>query len=147
MSILRLGGNMDSLAELNEDQQVAYLEALAHLSKVDGKLDVSEQEFLKSMAILNGVSEDRLKEIVAGEDEAHVLDAVKKITNKRAALELIKDMCVLAHSDDELSDEEVLFIGKVGQAMNVSLEKIEQISKWVIDRIIWLEEAKLIFEE
>ena len=30
---------------------------------------------------------------------------------------------------------------------SVELEKIEQISQWVIDRVIWLEEAKLIFEE
>ena len=27
------------------------------------------------------------------------------------------------------------------------LEKIQQISQWVIDRIIWLEEGKIIFEK
>ena len=31
--------------------------------------------------------------------------------------------------------------------MGVELEKIEQISNWVIDRIISAEEAKVIFEE
>ena len=60
---------------------------------------------------------------------------------------LIKEMCILAHADNELTDDEVLLIGRVGQAMGVELEKIEQISRWVIDRVIWLEEAKLIFEE
>ena len=58
---------------------------------------------------------------------------------------LIKEMCMLAHADDELSDSETLLIGKVGEAMGVSLEKIQQISNWVIDRIIWLERGKLIF--
>jgi len=29
----------------------------------------------------------------------------------------------------------------------LEIEKIEQISNWVIDRIIWLEQAKIIFEE
>ena len=62
-------------------------------------------------------------------------------------MELIKEMCVLAHADDELSDQETLLIGRVGQAMGVELEKIEQISNWIIDRIIWLEQAKIIFEE
>ncbi len=56
-------------------------------------------------------------------------------------------MCVLAHADETLTDDETLFIGKVGQAMGVSLDKIEQISSWVIDRIIWLQEGKLIFED
>lgn len=31
--------------------------------------------------------------------------------------------------------------------MGIDLDKIEQISNWVIDRLIWLEEAKIIFEE
>ena len=56
-------------------------------------------------------------------------------------------MCVRAHADDELSDEETALIGKVGMAMGIDLDKIEQISNWVIDRLIWLEEAKIIFEE
>lgn len=147
MSILRLGGSMDSLSSLNEEQQIAYLKALAHLSKADGAIDEAEQEFLKDMAVLNGVSGARLEEILAQSDAEDVIESVRQITNRRASLELIKDMCVLAHSDDELSDVEVLFIGSVGQAMGVSLDKIEQISKWIIDRIIWLEEAKIIFEE
>ena len=62
-------------------------------------------------------------------------------------MELIKEMCVLAHADDELSDEETALIGKVGMAMGIDLDKIEQISNWVIGRLIWLEEAKIIFEE
>ena len=78
---------------------------------------------------------------------AEIINAVKTIDNRRAALELIKEMCVLAHADDELSDQETLLIGRVGQAMGVELEKIEQISNWIIDRIIWLEQAKIIFEE
>ena len=40
-----------------------------------------------------------------------------------------------------------LIIGKIGLAMGVELSKIEQISNWIIDHIIWLEQAKVIFEE
>lgn len=56
-------------------------------------------------------------------------------------------MCLLANTDSDLSDNETLLIGRVGQAMGVELEKIQQISQWVIDRIIWLEEGKIIFEK
>ena len=63
------------------------------------------------------------------------------------ALELIKEMCLLGHADDDLSDEEVLFIGEVGQAMGIELEKIEQISNWVIDYLIWNDQGKIIFEK
>jgi hypothetical protein len=54
---------------------------------------------------------------------------------------------MLGHADNDLSDEETLFIGHAGLTMGVELEKIEQISNWVIDRIIWLEQGKIIFEE
>jgi uncharacterized tellurite resistance protein B-like protein len=81
------------------------------------------------------------------EDDASLIREVGKITNRRAALELVKEMCMLAHADEKLSDEETLFIGKVGQAMGVTPDKIEQISGWVIDRLILLEEGKIIFEE
>ena len=60
---------------------------------------------------------------------------------------MIKEACLLANSDGDLSEKEIVFIGKIGQTMGVELEKIEQISQWVVDRIIWLEEGKIIFEQ
>ena len=54
---------------------------------------------------------------------------------------------MLAHVDNVLSDEETLFIGKIGRAMNVEMDKIEQISEWVVERLILRAQAKLIFEE
>ena len=139
--------NMNILAKLNDNQKIAFMQALASLANADGKLDPEEIEFIKNVAVIYGVPEARVQEILSAKNADEVVDAVKIIDNRRAALELIKEMCILAHADNELTDDEVLLIGRVGQAMGVELEKIEQISRWVIDRVIWLEEAKLIFEE
>ncbi|MDO4162443.1 MAG: hypothetical protein Q4D80_05530, partial [Pseudomonadota bacterium] len=75
------------------------------------------------------------------------LEHVSKIKNRHLALELIREMCMLSHIDNVLSDNETLIIGKIGLAMNIELQRIEQISNWIIDHIIWLEQAKIIFEE
>ncbi len=139
--------NMNILAKLNDNQKIAFMQALASLANADGKLDPEEIEFIKNVAVIYGVPEARVQEILSAKNADEVVDAVKIIDNRRAALELVKEMCILAHADNELTDDEVLLIGRVGQAMGVELEKIEQISRWVIDRVIWLEEAKLIFEE
>lgn len=147
MSKLGMEMNMNILSKLNENQRIAFMKALASLANADGKLDKEEIEFIKDVAVIYGVPEARVQEILQINNIDEVVDAVKVIDNRRAALELIKEMCVLAHTDNELSDSEVLLIGRVGQAMGIELEKIEQISQWVIDRVIWLEEAKLIFEE
>lgn len=139
--------NMEYLTKLTEDQRIAFMKALARLASADGVLDESEKMFIKEVAKVYGVSEKRIEEILHAGSDADIVDAVRIIDNRKAALELIKEMCILAHADDVLSDSETLLIGQVGQAMGVELEKIEQISQWVIDRIIWLEEAKIIFEE
>lgn len=147
MSNLGMEMNMNILSKLNDNQRIAFMKALASLANADGKLDKEEIEFIQDVAVIYGVPQNRVQEILQVGNVDDVVDSVKVIDNRRAALELIKEMCILAHADNELSDEEVLLIGRVGQAMGVELEKIEQISQWVIDRVIWLEEAKLIFEE
>lgn len=139
--------DMEVLSKLTEDQKVAFMKAFSRLAGADGHLDEDELAFIRSMARIYGISDKRVDEILKIDSDEEVVNAVKVIDNRRAALELIKEMCVLAHADDELSDRETLLIGRVGQAMGVELEKIEQISNWIIDRIIWLEQAKIIFEE
>ena len=139
--------DMEVLSKLTEDQKVAIMKAFSRLAGADGHLDEDELAFIRSMARVYGISDKRVDEILKIDSDEEVVNAVKVIDNRRAALELIKEMCVLAHADDELSDQETLLIGRVGQAMGVELEKIEQISNWIIDRIIWLEQAKIIFEE
>ena len=139
--------DMEVFSKLTEDQKVAFMKAFSRLAGADGHLDEDELAFIRSMARVYGISDKRVDEILKIDSDEEVVNAVKVIDNRRAALELIKEMCVLAHADDELSDQETLLIGRVGQAMGVELEKIEQISNWIIDRIIWLEQAKIIFEE
>lgn len=139
--------DMEVLSKLTEDQKVAFMKAFSRLAGADGHLDEDELAFIRSMARIYGISDKRVDEILKIDSDEEVVNAVKVIDNRRAALELIKEMCVLAHADDELSDQKTLLIGRVGQAMGVELEKIEQISNWIIDRIIWLEQAKIIFEE
>ena len=137
----------DAIMSMTDDAKVAYLKAFTRLAHADGSFDDSEKAFIKDLAENYVVPADRLEEIYAADNDEEIIKEVSAIKNRRAALELIKELCFLAHADDELTDDETLFIGRIGQAMNVELDKIEQISNWVIDKIILSEEAKIIFEE
>ncbi len=139
--------HLEEMLKLDEETRVAYLKAFVRLACADGYFDENEKRFVKNLAKTYEISENRLDEVLNCEDDDAIIEEVKKIKNRRVALELIKELCVLAHADDVLTDEETLFIGRVGQAMGVELDKIEQISNWVIDKIILAEEAKIIFEE
>lgn len=122
-----------------------FFRVLIHLSASDGHTDETEVNFVKKAAQIHGVKD--IDNLLVESNEDDILKEVKIIKNRHLALELIKEMCMLSHVDNLLSDEETLFIGKVGIALGIEMEKIEQISNWVIDRIIWLEQAKYIFEE
>lgn len=147
MSSLNMENDMQYLADMTEDEKVVFLKALTRLAKIDGHLDESEKEFIKEIAVVFKVPASRHDDIMKVKDDNEVVDAVKLIQDRKKALELVKEMCLLANSDSDLSDNETLLIGRVGQAMGVELEKIQQISQWVIDRIIWIEEGKIIFEK
>ena len=138
--------NMDYLMKLNEEQRIVFIKVLARLANADGKLDENEKSFIHQVATIYKVSENRISEILNFISDDDIVERAKLITDRKVALELIKEMCILAHSDNELSEKETLLIGRIGQAMGVELEKIQQISQWVIDRIIWEEEVKIIFE-
>lgn len=133
------------LATAALEEKKVFFQVLLHLASVDGVTDDSELDFIAEAAKTQGLQD--IKELQNYGDEEALLQRVKIIGNRHLALELIKEMCTLSHVDNVLSDEETLFIGKVGIALGVEMEKIEQISNWIIDRIIWLERAKLIFEE
>jgi len=142
---------MDKLTEdmvsQDENVRIAYLKAFTRLASTDGNFDENERAFIKSLIRKYQIAPQHENEILEEKDTEAVIEGVKLITNRRMALELIKELCILAHADDVLTDDETVFIGRVGQAMGVELDKIEQISNWVIDKIILAEEAKIIFEE
>lgn len=126
------------------EEKTVFFRVLFHLADSDGITDDNELGFLIDAAKSQGI--ENLEELKTLNEEK-ILQDVKIIKNRHLALELIREMCMLSHIDNILSDEETLFIGKIGIALGVEMEKIEQISNWVIDHIIWLEQAKVIFEE
>ena len=137
----------DFLEQMNEREVFVFLKILAQLAGSDGVLQQEEKEFIQMVAKTHGVQEQKVQDLLLPEDEAAVIAMASEIKDRKVALQIIKEMCLLAHSDDNLTEKETMFIGKVATAMGVELEKVAQISQWVIDRIIWLEEAKVIFEE
>lgn len=133
------------ILKLPQEHKIIFLRALFFLANIDGTRDENEIKY-----IINAAKHYKLEnsgKLFLPASEQEILDELKQITDRRICLELVKEMCMLGHADNDLSDEETLFIGHAGLTMGVELEKIEQISNWVIDRIIWLEQGKIIFEE
>ena len=147
MSDFVMERDMNYAKDLSVEDKKVFLQTLMQLAKTDGSVDGGEKKFIVELARLFGVSSQDAEEIKRKRDDDEVVEAAKVITNRHVAMELVKEMCMLANSDGDLTDREMLLIGRVGLAMGLELEKIEQISRWVVDRIVWIEEGKIIFEK
>ena len=138
---------MEFFENVDLKQRIAFLGTIAHLARVDGDLDGNEKQFFVDLAKLYNLSKDDAKEAIRPRTEEEALALVKNITDPGFALVLIREMFYLGYEDGDLSDSEILFISKVGMALNIPLEKMERISNWVIRGIEWEEEGADIFSD
>jgi len=127
------------------EQRVAFLTAIAHLARADGNFDDDEKDFFIDLAKLYKLSKEEARETIKIRNDDEVLEIVRQITDKGLALVLIREMFYLGYEDGDLSDSEIVFISKVGIALNISIDKMEEISSWVIRGIEWEEEGDEIF--
>lgn len=138
---------MEFFEHVDINQRIAFLAAIAYLARVDGDFDQDEKEFFVDLAKLYMLSKDAAKEAIRVRSEEQVLELVKQIEDPGLALVLIREMFYLGYEDGDLSDPEILFISKVGLTLNIPIEKMEQISNWVIRGIEWEEEGADIFSD
>ena len=134
------------IAGMDESDKITFLKVLSVLAKSDGSFDENQKERIEDTAIMFGISADKIPAILQEKSQEETIKKASEIKNRRVALALIREACFLANSDGDLKDEEILYIGKIGEAMGIDLEKIEQISQWVIDHIILQAQKKIIFE-
>ena len=139
--------NKSFITLMSEQEKIAFLKILVALASCDDNFDDDEKAYVKETAIVFGLNKDNVEEILKPISDEEIIAQASLITERQAALQLLKEACFLANSDGDLSDKEILLIGKIGQAMNIELEKVEEISNWVVEKIIWIEKGKIIFEQ
>ena len=148
MSKISIDIDMECLEKTSEEQRIFFLKALAGMACADGHFDECEKIFVSELAQDMHIYSVDINQIIEnGVSKEALFQEAAKLNNRALSLELIKMLCLLSHMDDEMSDQETLFIGQIGQAMGIELEKIEHISNWVIDYLIWREQGKIIFEK
>lgn len=129
---------------LKKEEKAAFITILCMLSAIDGTIRDEEVEYIEELAAQ--INTDVKQSYFTYPAELGVCKAAL-IKNRRLALELLKNMFALAYTDNIFTDSEGHFICEISDALNIEPQKVSEISSWIIDRIIWLEQAALIFEE
>jgi len=126
------------------EEKEAFLAILCALANLDKAITPEEIKLIEAIAQKMDV---RLEQRFFDATPELCFKIARNITTRRLSLELVKYMLALAYTDKNFSDSECVFIGKISALLGVEAEKVSEISAWVIDRIIWLEQAVVIFED
>lgn len=132
------------LTHATTEEKEVFITVLCTLANLDGEISPEETKYLE---LLSQKMELELKPRFFNVPPEQCLKLARIITTRRLALELVKYMLALAYTDKNFTDSEGVFIGKMSAVLRVEPEKVSEISSWVIDRIIWLEQAIVIFED
>ena len=135
---------MEDLKTTEAKEKAAFVAVLGHAARINGVTD-SEVEFINNVAADFELSEEELQSSAKLRDEIQTIALLKYIVNPQTKLRLIRELFFLGYADGNLSNEEVLFVSEVGNALNVPVDTIEKISDWVIRGIEWEEEGEELF--
>ena len=134
----------DNLLRAKDEEKAIFISTLATLSNLDNKIRKEEKIFLEHLSKEMDIT---FHPHFLAHTPKDCIKNVSQIKDSCVCLELIKDMFALAYVDDNFSSEEANFIYEIGKALKIKPSKLKQISSWIADRIIWLEQGAIIFND
>ena len=132
---------------LSTEEKYIFVKIFCRMVKADNRIASEELTFLKSIALKFGIDNASLVNIVKTANSIDCIEEAKKISKRTAALELIKELCVLANIDEDLEDGELDIIIDIARAMDIEDEKVLLINRWVLDNIVLAKAGRIILEK
>lgn len=129
------------------EEKIIFLKLFCRIVKADGSVDAEEIAFLKQIAARYGIDNNTVVNIIKNSGTTNVVEEASKITNRQIALQLVKELCVLANIDSDLHDSELDIIIDAATAMGIENEKIVLINRWVLDSMILSRTGEIIMEQ
>lgn len=117
---------------LNENEKRVFTKILCRLIRADGNFDVNEIHFLGDYAKRYEIPIEEIRAIIRISATDDVVAEAANIREHSKAVELVKEMCLLANSDDNFADQELDFILQITDQINIDLETIIKINNQLL---------------
>lgn len=110
---------------------------------------VSREEllYLKEAALKYDVSGESLANMIKSSDRKALIMQARMIDDRKKALMLIKDMCMVANIDNTLDDSEIDYILDIAAAMHIAPERVQEINAVVNEYLAVSQKACLLLEQ
>lgn len=138
---------MQYVSGLTQEQRENFLKALAFVIYADGEVNGEEKDFLEVAAQAYGVSPSKVVEILQDRDIETVKALVQEIDDIRARRYLVREMISLGLCDGELSDDELDAIFSIGESLDITEERMDDMVSWAIEGLEWQLDGFRLIEE
>ena len=113
---------------LSETEKFVFLKVICGIVAADRGVSKSEIRYLKELAFQYGVSGDSISAMVKSSITKDLLKQARMITDRKKALALIKDLCMVANGDIDLEDKEIDYILDVADVVGVDPIRVKDIN-------------------
>lgn len=132
---------------LNEDEQEIFIKVLVYVLNSDKNFKPEKNEYLLHLAKEIGFPIKKLSAIKPIARPETVSNELLKIHNVRLRRYFMREMIMLAISDHELTDTEMCNIYKIGTAIGIKQDKINDFFLWAAQGIEWQVEGVRLVED
>lgn len=129
---------------LNTEEKIIYLKTLfyATICKI-----IDDSEYILAQAKEMGITLRELRKIKKPQKPESISNELLNIKDLKLRHYFIREMISLAIIDHEISDEEMCLIYKIGSAIGVKEEKINDFFLWAAAGVEWQIEGERLVED
>lgn len=137
----------DFISSLSQKERFIFLKIISGMVAVDRKVSREELVYLRELALKYEVSGDKLSAMIKSAKNDILVKHARMITNRVKALALVKDMCMVANIDIELTDAEIDYILDIAEAMGIEPQRVRDINAVVNEYLAVSQKAAVLLEQ
>ncbi|MBE6448035.1 MAG: hypothetical protein E7018_01900 [Alphaproteobacteria bacterium] len=132
---------------LNNSEKLIYMKALAFAANL-GLKSPHTNKFVAEQADRIGFSLEKLKNLKKAKRPETISNELLKIKDLKLRRYFVREMVMLAIADHELSDMEMCNMYKIGVALGIKEDKMNDFFLWAAQGIEWqLEGVRLVEDD
>lgn len=121
----------DFIEKLSDGERFIFLKVICGLVASDRQVTREELLYLKDMAKMYNVEGSTLVTMIKTADRKALLKQARLIDERKKALMLIKELCMVANKDTTLEDNEIDYILDVAEMMKIEPNTVKDINSAV----------------
>ncbi len=121
----------DFIEKLSDGEKFIFLKVICGLVASDRQVTKEELLYLKDMAEMYNVKGATLATMIKTADRKALLKQARLIDERKKALMLIKELCMVANKDTTLEDNEIDYILDVAEMMKIEPNTVKDINSAV----------------